>query len=207
MSIPRYCRYLTLPVLSLSLLATPTHALPQVVSPSDTASSQTYDQIVRLSLVEGDVRVSRGKEGEHATGGAWGEAVANLPIESGFSLVTGTGRAEIEFEDASTVYLGDNSVLAFNELTTTGGVPHTELTLVSGTATLHVQLPSPGESFILSTPAGQVTVRYGVASFIRVNSYLDAMSITPRQASATLDNTGTKKTVKGPVSYTHLRPR
>ena len=207
MSIPRYCRYLTLPVLSLSLLATPTHALPQVVSPSDTASSQTYDQIVRLSLVEGDVRVSRGKEGEHVTGGARGEAVANLPIESGFSLVTGTGRAEIEFEDASTVYLGDNSVLAFNELTTTGGVPHTELTLVSGTATLHVQLPSPGESFILSTPAGQVTVRYGVASFIRVNSYLDAMSITPRQASATLDNTGTKKTVKGQTITYYTDPK
>ena len=85
------------------------------MSPSNAASSQTYDQIVRLSLVEGDVRVSRGKEGEHATGGAWGEAVANLPIESGFSLVTGTGRAEIEFEDASTIYLGDNSVLTFDQ--------------------------------------------------------------------------------------------
>ena len=118
MSIPRYYRYLALPVLSLSLLAAPAHAsssTPRVVSPSNAASSQTYDQIVRLSLVEGDVRVSRGKEGEHATGGAWGEAVANLPIESGFSLVTGTGRAEIEFEDASTIYLGDNSVLTFDQ--------------------------------------------------------------------------------------------
>jgi hypothetical protein len=117
-----------LPVLSLLLLVKPAHASaspPQGASPSNAASSQTYDQIVRLSLVEGDVRVSRGKDGEHATGGEWGEAVANLPIESGFSLVTGTGRAEIEFEDASTVYLGDNSVLSFNQLTTTGGVPQT----------------------------------------------------------------------------------
>jgi FecR protein len=208
MSIPR--RYLALPVLSLSLLTTPAHASaspPEVVSPPNAASSETYDQIVRLSLVEGDVRVSRGKEGEHATGGAWGEAVANLPIESGFSLVTGTGRAEIEFEDASTVYLGDNSVLAFNELTTTGGVPHSELTLVSGTATLHVQPTVPQETFILRTPAGLVTVRYGLPSFIRVNSYLDAMVIAPREASTTQDNTGTKKTVKGQTITYYTDPK
>jgi hypothetical protein len=40
-----------------------------------------------------------------------GESDADLPIEVGFSLVTGSGRAEIEFEDASTLYLGENSVL------------------------------------------------------------------------------------------------
>jgi FecR protein len=209
-SIPRFCSYLALPVLSFSLLTTPANASaspPEVVPPSDAASSETYDQIVRLSLVEGDVRISRGKEGEHATGGAWGEGVANLPIESGFSLVTGTGRAEIEFEDASTVYLGDNSVLVFNELTTTGGVPHSELTLVSGTATLHVQPTFPEETFILRTPAGLVTVRYGLPSFIRVNSYLDAMVITPREASTTLDSTGTKKTVKGQTITYYTDPK
>jgi hypothetical protein len=64
--------------------------------------SATYDQIVRLSLVEGDVRVSRGKQAERATGGDWGQAATGLPIEEGFSLATGAGRAEIEFEDAST---------------------------------------------------------------------------------------------------------
>src|ERR1039458_2524038 len=89
------------------------------------ANPVTYPQIVRLSYVEGDVRISRGKEADKqlekesgATTG-WEQAVANLPIETGYSLVTGTGRAEIEFEDASVVYLADNSVLAFNELSTT----------------------------------------------------------------------------------------
>jgi hypothetical protein len=210
MSIPRSRSYLALPVLSLSLLATPAHASaspPQEVSPSNAASSQTYDQIVRLSLIEGDVRVSRGKEGEHATGGAWGEAVANLPIESGFSLVTGTGRAEIEFEDASTVYLGDNSVLTFDQLTATGGVPHTELTLVSGTATLDVQPTFPGESFILRTPADRIVVRYGLRSLMRVNSYLDAMAITPREASTTTDDTVLRKTAKGQTITYYADPK
>jgi len=102
----------------------------------------TYPQIVRLSYVEGDVRVARGKEAEkqlenvpgEATG--WEQAVANLPLQTGYSLVTGTGRAEIEFEDASVVYLGDNSVLEFYEISTTGGIPYTEIALLSGTASV-----------------------------------------------------------------------
>ena len=119
-------------LLAFSLFSTRTQA-------ANVAPPQTFDQVVRLSLVEGDVRVLRGKGAEHATDGSdWGQAAANLPLLTGFSLATGKGRAEIELEDASTVYLGDNSVLIFTQITTTNGVPYTELSLVSGTATLHV---------------------------------------------------------------------
>ena len=64
------------------------------------------------------MRVARGKRGA-----TWESAVTGLPLETGFNLVTGAGRAEIEFEDASTVYLAENSALTFNDLHTTGGVP------------------------------------------------------------------------------------
>ena len=60
---------------------------PAQVEPS---SDATYPQIVRLSYVEGDVRIARGKRGA-----AWETAVADLPLETGFNLVTGKGRAEI----------------------------------------------------------------------------------------------------------------
>jgi hypothetical protein len=149
-------------------------------------SGQTYDQIVRISLVEGDVRVARGKQAEHAAGGDWGNATSGLPIEEGFSLATGAGRAEIEFEDASTVYLGENSVLTFDSLTTTNNVPHTEVTLVSGTLTLHVQPTFAGEWFGLSTPTDHIAMRFPDKTNVRVNSYLDAMSITPLQGTSTL---------------------
>jgi len=102
--------------------------------PLSHASAATYPQIVRITYVQGDVRVSRGKENEKATGTAWETAVTDLTVESGFNLVTGAGRAEIEFEDTSTVYLGENSVLAFNHLQTKGSVPYTEIALLSGTA-------------------------------------------------------------------------
>ena len=158
-----------------------TNTSPHPQSSPSTAPPPTYDQIVRLSLVEGDVRVARGKEGEHATGGDWGQATTGIPIATGFSLVTGKGRAEIELEDASTVYLGENSVLTFNELTATAGVPRTDVTLVSGTATLNVRPAFPGESFILRTPVGNISLRYPDINFIRVNSYLDGMALTPQE--------------------------
>lgn len=66
-------------------------------------------------------------------GATWEAAVSGLPLESSFNLVTRKGRVEIELEDASTLYLGENSALAFNGLRTTGGVPSTELALLTGT--------------------------------------------------------------------------
>ena len=183
------CRCFALLLLSASLttFASPadtvasTHSQPSSSTTLPQTPPQTYDQIVRLSLVQGDVRISRGKEGEHATGGAWGQATAGIPIETGFSLVTGQGRAEIEFEDASTVYLGQDSVLTFNQLTATGGIPRTDLTLVSGTVTLNVRTQFPGELFLVRTPTDDLSVRYPYRSFVRVNSYLDAMALTPQE--------------------------
>jgi hypothetical protein len=163
---------------------TPIPAQATAITPG--GEGQTYDQIVRLSLVEGDVRVARGKQAERATGGDWGQATSGLPIEEGFSLATGVGRAEIEFEDASTVYLGENSVLTFDTLSTTNNIPHTELTLVSGTATLHVQPTFAGEWFGLGTPTDRISMRFPDKIFVRVSSYLDAMSVTPLQAASTL---------------------
>jgi FecR protein len=196
-----HCRCFAFLLLSASLTAhaspadTPVSPHPQ--PPPSTAPPQTYDQIVRLSLVEGDVRISRGKEGEHATGGEWGQATVGTPVETGFSLATGKGRAEIEFEDASTVYLGEDSVLTFDQLTATGGVPHTDVTLVSGTATLNVRPEFAGELFILKTPIGRITVRYPNVNFIRVNSYLDAMALTPQEDSTLHQGLTEKHTVKG----------
>jgi hypothetical protein len=105
------CRWFSLFLLTVSVSAyaslTDTASAPHPQSSFSAAPLKTYDQIVRLSFVEGDVRISRGKQGERATGGVWGQATAGIPIETGFNLATGKGRAEIELEDASTVYLGE----------------------------------------------------------------------------------------------------
>lgn len=143
-------------------------------------SNVTLPQIVRLSLVEGDVRIARGKQDEKLTGNTWEKAVANIPLESGFSLATGPdGRAEIEFEDTSTLYLAPNSALTFAELTTKNGVPQTRMSLLSGTITTHLDPTVPGERYVLQTATHSMDLSYGDTSYIRMTSFLDAMQITP----------------------------
>ena len=140
----------------------------------------TYPQIVRISYLEGDVRVARASENETSSKAQWENAVMNLPIKEGDSLVTGKdGRAEIEFEDASTVYLGENSVLNFTDLHTTAGVPHSEVALVSGTLTTHLDSLMGGETFLLRTPTENVLTHYPEKSNLRLTSYLDGLAVTP----------------------------
>ena len=162
----------------------------------------TYPQIVRLSYVEGDVRISRGKPAEKEDAKAnqaptgWEQAVANLPLEQGYSLVTGKGRAEIEFEDASIIYLADNSVLTFNQLTATDGIPFTEIALLSGTATLNVQPIILRDTFHLVTPTDNIFIFYPQKLYARVDSYLDGTAVTP-QRDATLHHSRVHRVAAG----------
>jgi hypothetical protein len=135
-------------------------------------------QIVRLSLVQGDVRILRDQLAASLKDEKWEQAEVNTPVEQGFVLSTGEGRTEIEFEDNSTAYLGENSVLSFTRLTVTGGVPATVLMLISGTITLDLH-PVSQESFLLRTRTDGLLIRYPESCFLRVNSYADAMSVTP----------------------------
>jgi hypothetical protein len=139
-------------------------------------SDATYAQIVRISYVEGDVRIARGEEKDKAA--VWEQAAANLPLETGFSLVTGNGRAEIEFEDASTLYLGENSVLTFNDLHTESGVPYTDLGLLAGTVSVDVRSDIAGEQFFLKTPTDTFLAKYPQPWNARVSSYLDGVAHT-----------------------------
>jgi hypothetical protein len=140
-------------------------------------SDTIYPQIARLSLVDGDVRIERGQADPHKKDITWEAAASGVPIEAGYSIVTGDGRAEIELENASTLYLAPNSVLTVNDLSTLAGVPHTDLALVSGTITLHVHPYVSGEEFILRTPTDTLLTKYPSASHMRITSYLDGMAL------------------------------
>jgi len=142
-------------------------------------SNATYAQIVRISHVEGDVRIQRGAANGDPDAGSWEKAVADLPLETGFSLATGAGRAEIEFENASTLYLGENSILTFNDLHSTAGVPYSELGLLAGTVSLYIHPYVAGERFCLMTPTNEVVSKYPDRTYVRVESFADATTLTP----------------------------
>ncbi|KAA6459823.1 hypothetical protein DYQ86_17115 [Acidobacteria bacterium AB60] len=144
----------------------------------ETVPESIYPQIVRISHLEGDVRIARASTNEKSKHEAWEAAEMNLPLAAGDSLVTGAdGRVEIEFENASTTYLAPNSVLTFDDLHTTSGVPHSEIELLSGTATIHLDSLKPGEAFLLRTPTNDVLTRYPQRADMRVSSYTDGMAL------------------------------
>jgi hypothetical protein len=141
-------------------------------------SDTIYPQIARVAYVEGDVRITRGLE-KHGKNLAWEQAANDVPLETGFSLVTGeNGRAEIELEDASILYLGENSVLTFNDLHTLRGLPYTDVALLTGTLTMHVRPITPGDVFVLRTPTDSMAARYPQSIHLRVNSYTDGIGVT-----------------------------
>ncbi len=150
-----------------------------------------YPQIARLSYVEGDVRIARGEKKKHDKNSGWEQAAVDLPLETGYSLVTGNGRAEIELEDASTIYLAENSVLTLNDLHTVGGIPYTDAALLTGTVTLHVKPYVAGESFVLHMPTDGLMTRYPQVTDLRVSSYTDGIAITSL-GNGTLGLTGAK---------------
>jgi hypothetical protein len=165
-------------------------------------SDATYAQIVRISYVEGDVRIARGDEKGKPADAAWEKAVVDLPLETGFSLVTGVGRAEIEFEDAATLYLGENSVLTFNDLHTTSGVPYTDLGLLTGTVSLNLHSYIAGDKFFLRTPTDTLSSKFPNPWVARISSYLDGIAYTTLDSDAlVLTGVAEKTLVKGHTQY------
>jgi hypothetical protein len=161
-----------------------------------------YPQIARVSYVEGDVRIERGVEEKHRKDATWEEATNDLPLESGYGLATGNGRAEIELENASTLYLGENSVLTVNDLSTTGGIPHTEFALLSGTVSLHVHPYVAGETFLLRTPTDNVFSKYPAFTNLRISSYLDGIAISALDSGVLgLGGTGQTQLTAGQTLY------
>src|ERR1700722_2174215 len=75
------------------------------------AAAESQARIVRLSDVQGGVQINKN------AGLGFENAFLNLPVTQGTQLRTGErGRAEIEFEDGSTLRITPNTTLAFSTL-------------------------------------------------------------------------------------------
>ena len=108
--------------LSLILLTVAAFAVPAL------ADSQA--RIVRLSDIQGSVELDKN------TGSGFEKAFVNLPITQGTELRTGvSGRAEIEFEDGSSMRLTPSTTIQFSKLSLSdSGQRVSEINLVEGMA-------------------------------------------------------------------------
>jgi len=91
------------------------------------ALAESQARIVRLSDVQGSVQIDKN------TGLGFENAFVNLPITQGVHLKTGaTGRAEVEFEDGSSMRVTPNTTVEFSKLGLTDGQRISEVNLVEG---------------------------------------------------------------------------
>ncbi|MGH9565195.1 MAG: FecR domain-containing protein, partial [Candidatus Angelobacter sp.] len=90
--------------------------------------ADSHVRIVRLSDVEGDVQVDRN------IGHGFENALLNLPITEGVMLRTESdGRAEVEFENGSTLRLAPFTEIRFDQLSLRdSGARDSSVTLVVG---------------------------------------------------------------------------
>ena len=120
-------------------------------TPTSAPQKAAESRAVRLSSVEGDVRVVQ--DGEVIAD----PALANLPLFEGSEITTGNeGRAEIQFEDGSVARLSPNTTLALSVLQQKGTGTRTEIVMNSGLAYFELQPSTPEHSF---------RVNYGPAGF------------------------------------------
>ena len=94
------------------------------------AAAESQARIVRLSDVQGTVQIDKN------AGLGFERAFANLPITQGTQLRTReNGRAEIEFEDGSTLRVTPNTTVQFSKLgLSDAGKRFSEADLVEGKA-------------------------------------------------------------------------
>jgi len=143
------------------------------------AYDYSYARVVRLSVVQGDVQISRpatpGTD-EQGANGAWEQAIVNMPIQQGFTLATGNGRAEIEFESGATARLADNSVLQFTELALSEGGRITRMNLSQGTATFYANLSSQ-DVFEVLTPDLRINIPQRASFRVDASSGLSTVEV------------------------------
>jgi FecR protein len=157
-------------VLSLSLL----FALSAGVRPAVADSSHV--RVIRLSLVQGDVRFTRDAHGDPLADqkAQWETAQANLPVRQGYVLATDNGRAEVEFENGAMAFLNENTVLEFYDLSLDDGARTTRLVLRQGSASFYV---NQAEGDYFSVTGGDFTVEASGKGSFRLNNFDDGSNV------------------------------
>lgn len=146
------------------------------VSASSASADTSHARIIRLSYVQGDVRITHNVSGDplQSSDSAWEVAALNLPIHQGDALATDNGRAEVEFESGSVAFLAENTVLEFYDLSLEDGAFTTRLIVRQGSASFYVR---PGRGDYFSVTGGDFSVEATDKAEFRLNNYDDGSDV------------------------------
>jgi len=140
--------------------------LPQNVR---AATELSYARIVRLSVVQGDVQISRPSHP------AWEPAAENMPMMQGVTLGTNNGFAEVQFEDGTTAWVAPNTLVQFTELALADGGRITKLTLGQGTLSVLTALRR-GDEFSVAT--AEETITTPKSSLFRIDAFHNGAAVS-----------------------------
>ncbi len=148
-------------------------------------ADSSHARIIRLSLVQGDVRFARATRGDPLADSAatWETAGLNLPIRQGYVLATEKGRAVVEFENGAMAFLKENTLLEFYDLSLNDSALTTRLVLRQGSASFYVN-PVGGDYF--SVTGGDFTVEADGRSTFRLDNYDDGSTVDTDQGHVTV---------------------
>src|SRR6266404_4905208 len=149
------------------------------------AADSSHARIIRLSLVQGDVRFTRDSHGDPLANSktAWETAELNLPIRQGYILATDQGRAEVEFENGAMAFLKENTVLEFYDLSLKDGSRTTRLLLRQGSASFYV---NPASDDYFSVTGGDFTVEANGRGSFRLDNYDDGSTVQTLKGHVTV---------------------
>src|SRR5256712_7584818 len=184
-----------------------------VGAPPATADS-SHARIIRLSLVQGDVRFARGAHGDPLadSSATWETAGLNLPIRQGYVLATDQGRAEVEFENGAMAFLKENTVLEFYDLSLKDGARTTRLLLRQGSASFYV---NPASDDYFSVTGGDFIVEANGRRSFPLGNYDDRspgpnfkghVTAPHKDNSARLENGPSLSIEARGASFPDLRP-
>jgi hypothetical protein len=162
-------------------------------------ADSSHARIVRLSLVQGDVRFARDAHGVDPLADSsvvWEAGQLNLPIRQGYIVATDNGRAEVEFENGAMAFLAANTVLEFYDLSSEDGAKTTRLVLRQGSASFYV---NPGGGDYFSVTGGDFTVEAASRTEFRLDNYDDGSNVNVSKGRVTVLRKGAGNTslVKG----------
>jgi hypothetical protein len=156
-----------LAALVLSLYSIPSFADSQV-------------RIVRLSSVDGNVQIDRN------TGQGYEKAFLNLPVTQGTKLrIKGEGRAEIEFEDGSTLRIASDTLVEFPQLSLLdSGAKASNMNVAAGTAYINF---AGAKDELLTLTFGKQKVVFNHAAHLRLDASNSTASIAVFKGDVQID--------------------
>lgn len=172
------------------------------IIPGPVVADESHARIVRLSLVQGDVRFTQQFHKDSMTDqrAGWEVAPMNLPIRQGYAVATGNdGRAEVEFENGAMAFLSANTVIEFYDLSLYDGSLITRLVLRQGSSIFYVH-PARGDYF--SVTGGDFSVEADGRSRFRLDNFDDGSNVSVEMGHVNvLRKEETKSLAKGQAYF------